>query len=313
MRAVQFTSFGGPEVLHVETVPMPVPADGELLVKVHAAGVNPHDLLNRSGSLRVITGRHFPFGTGLEFAGEVVKDKHGTFPLGQKVWGSVPAMKPHATGAIAEYVAVPIDRIARLPESLTFVEGASLVITATTAIRALRQEAKLQPGESILVRGAGGGVGLAAVQIAVAVGALVTTLSSNGDFAALTTLGATQTLDYKTIQSKDLGRFDVIFDAVGTHLLAYRSHLDHGGRMVTIAFASGRALAEVGLSSIFGRHRIRVFSTDAKSDLLDAAVEMVDRGQLRPTVASTFSLEDTGRAQEDLNVGGRRGKRVIVV
>ncbi|MEO6532672.1 MAG: zinc-binding dehydrogenase, partial [Pseudolysinimonas sp.] len=161
------------------------------------------------------------------------------------------------------------------------------------------------------IRGAGGGVGLAAVQIAAAMGAVITTLSSSSDFTTLKEMGAARTLDYKVVAASDIGGFDVIFDTVGTKLLAYRRHLNPGGRMVTIAFTSGRRLAEVAVSSVFGSRRIRVFSSDAKSDLLNAAAELVVTGQLRPTVSRTFSLADTGLAQDDLHAGGKRGKRVI--
>ncbi|MBW4033336.1 MAG: NAD(P)-dependent alcohol dehydrogenase [Acidobacteria bacterium] len=313
MRAVQFDTFGGADVLHVVNVPMPPVAAGEVLVEVEAAGVNPHDILTRSGVLRMIIGRHFPFGTGLEFAGEVVGHEGGSFRSGRKVWGSVPQLNAHPTGAIAEYVAVPVDRIAPLPPNLSCVEGASLVVTATTALRGLRREARLRAGENILVRGAGGGVGLAAVQIAAAAGADITTLSRTRDFALLTELGAAHTLDDTTVAVGDLGSFDVIFDTVGTELLAYQRHLAPGGRMVAVAFASMPALAAVAVSALFGPRRIRAFCGDPSRELLDAASALVVRGQLRATVSRTYTLDDTGLAQDDLDAGGTCGKQVIVI
>ena len=311
MLAAQFDSFGPADVIQIRNVPLPEAGPGEVVIRVHAAGVNPHDLLNRSGALKFITGKKFPFGTGLEFAGEVVNGA-GLAP-GQLVWGSVPAMKPHATGAIAEYVVVAADRVAPAPAALDAVEAASLVVSATTAFRALHEFGDIAANDRVLIRGAAGGVGLAAVQIALAAGAVVTTLSSGRDIELLRQLGVAQPLDYRSTTADELGSFDLIFDTVGTNMLAYRRHLARDGRMVTIVFSSLARLAAIGFSTIFGGRRIRAFSSDAKADLLDAARGLVETGQLRPTIAQTYPLTDVAQAHRDQEAGGVAGKRVISI
>ena len=312
MRAAQFTTFGPAEVIQINTVPVPSVQPGEVLVRVQAAGINPHDVANRSGAMKFITGKKFPFGTGLEFAGEVVTGSGALLP-GQSVWGSVPAMKPHSTGAAAEYVAVPAERVSVAPTGMSPDEAASLVVSSTTAIRALHELGDITPGDQVLIRGAAGGVGLAAVQVAVAAGANVTTLSSARDFASLRQLGAAITLDYRTAQNPELGEFDLIFDTVGTHMLTYRRHLARHGRMVTIVFSSLPGIISIGASLFFGSGRIRTFSSDAKTDLLDAARNLVDTGQLRATIATTYPLEDIAQAHRDQEAGGVLGKRVVTI
>jgi len=313
MHAIQFDSYGTPDVLHLAVVPKPTAKPGEVLVRVNAVGINPHDLYTRAGSMRLITGRKFPLGTGIEFAGEVVGGSASTVKVGQRVWGSLPAMKPEETGAAAEYLAVPADRVAPIPANLSQVEAASMVVTATTAIRALKIIARVKPGEAVLIRGAGGGVGLAAVQVASALGAKVSTLSSTRDFDILRGLGAEATFDYATTTARDLGVFDVIFDTVGTELLSYQRLLGRRGRMITIAFTSLRAFAAIGASWIHGSRRIRAFSSDAKSDLLEAAAELVESGSLRPMVGATYPMDNIARAHTDQQAGGQTGKRVLTI
>ena len=312
MRAAQFNAYGPPDVLRVATVSQPEATAGQVLVRVEAATINGHDLFTRSGALKLISGRKFPLGTGIDFAGEV-EDTGGAPDLapGEKIWGSLAAMKPHSTGAVADYVLVTADRIGPRPANLSAVEAASLVVTGTTALRALEDIADLKAGEKVLIRGAAGGVGLAAVQIAAALGAEVTTLSSGRDIEALQDLGAHHPLDYRHRAVTDLERFDVIFDTVGTQLMAYRRHLTRPGRMVTIAFTSATAFAEIAASSVHGRRRIRAFSSDAKRDLLDRVGALASAGTLRPLVASTFAIEDIAAAHAAQQAGGERGKRVI--
>jgi NADPH:quinone reductase-like Zn-dependent oxidoreductase len=220
-------------------------------------------------------------------------------------------MKPHPTGAVADYLLVTANRIAPRPTQLNAVDAASLVVTGTTALRALQDIAKVRAGEQVLIRGAAGGVGLAAVQIAVALQATVTTLSSGKDIDTLRDLGVTHPRDYRQSTPGDLGDYDVIFDTVGTQLMTYRRHLTRSGRMVTIAFTSATAFAEIAASSIHGPRRIRAFSSDAKRDLLERLSTLVTAGTLRPHVADTFGMNDIAAAHLAQQTGGQLGKQVI--
>jgi NADPH:quinone reductase-like Zn-dependent oxidoreductase len=328
MRAVQFDAFGGPEVLEVRTVPRPVPGRGEVLVRVLASTVNGHDLLARSGALRMLTGRRFPMGVGIDFAGTVEGFGDSGDPresgergapgagaglaVGTPVWGSLRALTRHVTGSLAEYVAVGVDRVAPMPPGLTPAEAASLVVPGPTAVRALRRSAGLASGERVLVRGAGGGVGLAVAQLAAATGAVVTTLSAERDFERLRSYGVTSTLDYRTHTCDDLVRFDVVVDTVGRQLRAYRRMLAPGGRMVAVAWPGTPAeFASVVGSTVFGTRRMRVFSDDARRKHLLEVADLVATGTLRPVLGPRFPLEAAAQAHRSLTEGGTTGKRVV--
>jgi NADPH:quinone reductase-like Zn-dependent oxidoreductase len=312
MRAVQFDAYGGPEVLQVRSVPRPVPRRGEVLVRVQASTVNGHDLLTRSGALRILTGRRFPIGVGIDFAGVVAGHGDGvSIGTGTPVWGSLRAMTRHATGTMAEYVAVGTDRVAPIPPGLSPAEAASLVVPGPTAVRALRRSARLKAGERLLVRGAGGGVGLALVQLGTALGATVTTLSADRDFERLRSYGVKCTLDYRTQSVDDLDRFDVVVDTVGRELLAYRRRLAPGGRMVGIAAGSSGEFAAAAASVVFGSRRLRFFSDDARTEHLNAVTELVEAGVLLPVLGPRYTLDSAADAHRSLAAGGCTGKRVV--
>jgi NADPH:quinone reductase-like Zn-dependent oxidoreductase len=162
----------------------------------------------------------------------------------------------------AEYVAVAADRIGLVPERLELVEAAALPV-GTTAVTALRDKAALRPGEKVLVRGAAGGVGNVAVQLAKARGAEVTALARAANLGFVRELGADRVVDHHTVRPQDLGRFDVVLDTTGSGLPAYRRLLRPGGRMVTIAFGLSRVVSSLGYvaaSAVHGRSRVRAFS-----------------------------------------------------
>jgi NADPH:quinone reductase-like Zn-dependent oxidoreductase len=312
MRAVQFDAYGGPEVLRVKSVPRPVPERGEVLVRAQASTVNGHDLFERAGAFRIRTGRRFPIGIGIDFAGQVAGRGDGvTIDTGAPVWGSLRAMTRHVTGTMAKYVVVSADRMAPMPPSLSPAQAASLVVPGATAVRALRRSARLKEGERILVRGAAGGVGLAVVQLAVAIGACVTTLSAERDFERLRSYGVERTLDYSTHTADDIGRFDVIVDTVGRQLRAYRRRLAPRGRMVAIAAASPGEFAAAVASVIFGPRRIRAFSDDARTEDLNAVAALIESGVLCPVLGPRFTLDSVADAHRSLSAGGRTGKRVV--
>ena len=316
MAAAQLQSYGEPEVLEVRTVARPEPGPGELLVAVAASAVNPHDAVVRSGTLRIITGRRFPLGVGLDFAGTVVASGAGTSDVaapgnGTSVWGMVSPKVGHRTGAAAEYVVVPAGRVALKPAGLSMLQAASLITTGTTALRALRDVAELHTGQRLLIRGGAGGVGMVAVQIGRALGAHVTALASARDRDVLTELGADAVLDRHTTTTHQLQDYDVILDTVGTDLLAHRGHLRRGGTMVTTAFGSGPAIAAIIASTVYGSRRIRTFSSYPDQHVLDDLASFVDSGALRPVIDTVYPLRQIADAHRALTHPGRRGKLVL--
>jgi NADPH:quinone reductase-like Zn-dependent oxidoreductase len=313
MTAVQFRRYGGPEVLEVVSAPRPEPGPEQVLVAVAASAVNPHDAVVRSGALKIMTGRQFPLGLGLDFAGTVVATGAGVRQLtaGTRVWGMVSPQTRHVTGAAAEFVVVPARRVALMPERLSMTDAASLVTSGTTALRALQDIAHVEPGQRVLIRGGAGGVGMIAVQLARALGAHVTALVSKPDMDFATHLGAHQVLDYRVVQPHQLEPFVTILDTVGTDLLAYRRRLARGGRMITIAFGSGKAMADIAASTIFGSKRIRTFSSHPDHRLLDELASYVDSGAIWPVIDTVYPLARIAEAHRALEEPGRRGKLVL--
>ncbi len=312
MKAAQIDRYGGPSVLRINEVDRPAPAAGEVLVQVEASSVNGHDVLVRAGGLKMVSGRKFPLGTGLDFAGVVAAAGSGAggFAAGDRVWGTLHPRQRHVTGAAAEYVTAPADRIGLGPD-IPAANAASLVVAGTTALLALRDSTQLAKGERVLVRGAAGGVGTAAVQLAHAMGGHVTALARDRHAQALGDLGADLVLGYDATPEQT-GSFDVIVDTVGADLESYRRRLTRNGRMVTVGL-SASALAAIGLSAIHGSRRIRTFSANPDTALLDDLAGYVAAGTLQPVVSSVFPLAGIAAAHQAFSQGGILGKHVIAI
>ncbi|MDX2540424.1 NADP-dependent oxidoreductase [Streptomyces sp. WI04-05B] len=314
MKAVQITSYGAADVLRVNDVDRPAPGAGEVLVSVEASSVNGHDVIVRAGGLKMVSGRRFPIGVGLDFAGTVAAtgpDVAG-FRVGDRVWGMVHPRQRHAVAGAAEYVVVAADRIAPAPADLSSVEAASLVVAGSTALIALRDSVRLTSGERVLVRGAAGGVGTAAVQLAHAMGGHVTALARDRHARLLADLGADEVLDHGSTTSERIGPFDVIVDTVGSELNCYRSRLAKGGRMVTVGL-SAQALAAIAASSVYGARRIRTFSANPDAAVLRDLAGHVTSHALRPVVDSVYPLADIAAAHQAFERGGVAGKLVVAV
>lgn len=317
MRAALYDRYGPPEVLYEGRLPKPVPAPGEVLIRVHATSVNGGELTGRAGKLRLATAmldRGFPKRVGIDFTGEVAATGADvtTHRTGDRVWG----LLPRRFGAAAEFVTVSTRQLAPAPTSVDLVQAAALPAVGTTAITALRDKARLQPGERLLVRGGSGGVGSVAVQLGHAYGAHVTALANTKQHEALLTLGADEVLDYRTTSAADLPRFDVVLDTVGTEFRAYRRLLTQSGRMVAIAFDTDHlvtSLSYLAGSTVFVRHRIRFFSGNPRTDLLTDLTRLTDSGAIRPVVDTVFPLAKIAEAHRALEAGGVRGKLVIQV
>ncbi|MGX7760515.1 NAD(P)-dependent alcohol dehydrogenase [Streptomyces angustmyceticus] len=314
MKAAQITRYGAPTTLQINDVDRPVPSAGEVLISVEASSVNGLDTIVRSGGLRVVTGFRFPIGVGLDFAGVVAATGAdvSAYQVGDRVWGTVQPLKRYPAAGAAEYVVVPAGRVGPAPAGLTPVESASLVVAGTTALLALRDTLRLAGGERVLVRGAAGGVGTAAVQLAHAMGAHVTALSRERHAAALRELGADEVFDYGSTAPEEAGPFDVILDTVGSDLNAFRRRLTGRGRMATIAL-SASSVAAIAASSVHGARRIRTLSANPDTALLRDLADYVASGGLRPVVDSVYPLTDIAAAHQAFERGGVVGKQVVAV
>ncbi|MYS81574.1 NAD(P)-dependent alcohol dehydrogenase [Embleya scabrispora] len=314
MRAALFDRYGPPDVLYVGKRPMPTPTPDEVLVRVHVAGVNGADLLDRAGKMRLVTGRAFPKTSGIDFAGEVAEVGSSVTGVraGDRVWG----LLGRKTGSMAEYVAVRRRRIAPAPENLTPVQAVSLLAGGATAVTALRDKAVIKPGERLLVRGGSGGVGSVAVQIGKLFGAHVVALAGAKNLDFVRGLGADEALDHRTTRLSELGRFDVIVDTAGTEHSRFRRLLAPGGRMVAVTLDFDRllpGLATILASTVHGSRRIRVFSGNPDTDLLTEVTRYAERGDIVPVVDTVHPLDRIADAHRALEAGGVRGKHIIQI
>jgi len=315
MRAIEFERYGPTDVLHVASVDRPRPAPGEVLVRVEASTVNPIDTIIRSGKLKFRTGKVFPKRIGIDFSGRItdVGAKAEGFALGDRVWGVMPlnVEKGVGQGSAADYVTITPDRLAIQPANVDPIEAAAASSVGGVALITLEDRAALKPGERILIRGAAGGVGCMAVQLAKSLGAHVTVLASARDLDFLTTLGADEAHDYRSVDASDLEPFDVILDLVGTQLRRYRRLLTSRGRMFCLAITGLSAILYIFISKVHGSKRVRFFSAAPMADTMRKLTSLVESGTLRPIVHGVHSILDIAEAHRSIEAGGGRGKRVI--
>ncbi|WP_255579779.1 NAD(P)-dependent alcohol dehydrogenase [Cryobacterium sp. PAMC25264] len=318
MRAVLFNRYGNPEELYQGTLPRPEARAGEVLVRVDAASVNGADLLLRSGKLGLLTGRRFPKQLGIDFAGTLIATDPGAdlggLAIGDQVWGIVD--ERGGPRSLAEFLSVPAIQIARAPNNLTPEDAVTLLAGGTTAYTGLVEKARVQRGERVLVRGAAGGVGSVAVQLAKMLGAHVTALAGASGQEFVRGLGADAVYDYRVTPREELGRYDVIFDTHGSDLLAFRRLLAPGGRMVSIAFdkeAPIRSLVTIAASAAFGARRIRFFRGKPERRDFQRLTAQVERGEIRSVLDRVFPLARSADAHAALETHGVHGKVVISI
>jgi len=311
MRAAVTEAFGGIDRIVVRDLPKPAPGPGEVLVRVKAAAMNPLDCKLREGKFRLIFRVKPPFVLGFDLAGEVEAVGTGVTRLrpGDAVFGAMSRPGAHAEQAVAgEEMLLP------KPSRLSFEEAAALPAAATSALQLLRDDAQVQPGQRVLLNGAGGGIGTFAIQIAKAWGARVTAVASARSQELLRELGADGCLDYA---NEDFTRREAAFDAI-LDLVPNRSFpecrraLAPGGTYVTTLPGAGpylwRALTVLPL---FGGRRCRALMLVPKRRDLEEIVRLVEAGKLRPVVGDVFPLDAIRDAHVRMQSGHARGKIVV--
>lgn len=324
MKALLCKAFGPAETLALEDIDSPRPKGNDVLIEVHAAGVNFPDSLIIEGNYQFKP--PFPFAPGGEVAGVVsaVGDKVTHLRAGDRV------MALTGWGGFAEQVAVPAYNVLPMPASMDFTSAAAFSMTYGTSMHALKQRAALQAGETLLVLGAAGGVGLAAVEIGKAMGArVIAAASSPAKLEVASQAGADELIDYSTQNLKEEVKrltngqgADVIYDPVGGDLfdLAARS-IAWNGRLLVVGFASGRIPAlPVNLMLLKGAAAIGVFwGAFAQRQPADNAANFEQlfawhaEGKLKPLVSETFALADGGAAINALAQRKAVGKLVVTV
>lgn len=306
MRGVAFDRYGGPEVLTLrDDLPDPPVGPDTVLVRVHSAGVNPVDLLIRSGGLTGAYPHHLPIVPGWDVAGvvEAVGPAITAFAPGEEVYGYV-RRDDVQWGTTAELVPAPQRCLARKPESLSFAEAAGLPLAGLTAYQALTEALDVHEGDRVLVHRAAGGVGFSAVQIAVALGAHVIGTASPRNHGFLRDAGVAEVLDYAAgpISAQLSEPVDAVLDLVGGDTLADAPKQVRD--RARIASVVDPAVNGMGGRYVFVR---------PEHEHLEELGRMADAGQLRVPVARAFPLEQTAEAQQLVAGGHVRGKVVVTV
>ena len=315
MRAVVQHAFGGPDVLRLDEVPRPEPLPTEVLVRVHAAGVNPVDWQTREGAGMARVLGQPPFIPGWDVSGVVEEVGFGVSHLqpGDEVYGM--PWFPRAAGAYAEFVTAPARQLALKPTSLSHEEAAAVPLAALTAWQALVDTADVQPGQRVLVHAAAGGVGHLAVQIAKHLGAHVTGTASAGRHEWLKGLGADELVDYRAVRFEDAVKdIDVVIDLISVHhdntSLRSLDVLRPGGLLVAVPAGVSPELRQAAESRGL---RTSPFLVEPDGAALARIAALIDAGELRVEVEKVFTLDQATDAQTQGAKGRTRGKLVLRV
>ncbi len=325
IKAIIYCDYGTADVLRYEDIQKPMPADDELLIKVHAAGVNPFDWHAMRGMpyvIRLFSGVRKPaqIRLGVDYAGtvEAVGSSVKRFKPGDAVFGA-------RSGAFGQYVTTPEGRaIVLIPAALTFEEAAAVPLAATTALQGLRDKGKVQPGQKVLINGASGGVGTFAVQIAKSLGAEVTGVSSGRNHAMVYSIGADHMIDYNEENfTQSAQRYDVIFDLVGNHTLtAYQRVLKPEGILVMSGGAGldgGQWIAPFApllkglLLSPFVSQKFVDLLAEFNQEDLAILSDLMQEGKVKPVIDRRYKLSETADAIRYIETGRARGKVIIAV
>ena len=320
MKAIVCLRYGPPEVLELRDVDQPAVKDDDVLIRVHAAAMNPLDwhtvtgkpYLLRMGALR----RPKRAIQGVDVAGrvEAVGKNVTQFHAGDEVFGG-------AGGAFAEYVCVPENRIVPKPASLTFEQAAAVPVAGITALQALHDSGRIQPGHKALINGASGGVGTFAVQIAKSFGAEVTGVCSTRNVDRVRSIGADHVIDYNREDfTQGEKRYDVMLDAVGSRSLSScRRVLNPKAVYVSVGAKMGdwigplTHISKVLLASLFGSQKMIPMLAKLNKKSLVVLCELLEAGKVIPVVDRTYKLNEAVEALRYQGEGHARGKLVIVV
>jgi NADPH:quinone reductase-like Zn-dependent oxidoreductase len=323
MKAITRTKYGSPDVLELKEVEKPTPKDDEVLIKVHAASLNAYDW-------HMLTADMFPvrlMGGGLlkpkmkilgaDVAGrvEAVGRNATQFRPGDDVFGDVAGSDG---GSFAEYACGRENGLASKPDNLSFEEAAAVPMAALTALQALRDKGRIQPGQKVLINGASGGVGTFAVQIAKSFGAEVTAVCSTGKMDMARSIGADLVIDYtKEDFTKNGQHYDLILAANGYHrILDYRRALSPKGIYVVAGGSPAQMIQALLLGPLISRTGSRKMGAMmARINQKDLAIikELLETGKVKPIIDRRYPLSEVPEALRYLGEGHARGKIVITM
>lgn len=310
MKAAQINEYGDVSVLEVVEINKPTINDGQVLVEVHAASLNPFDTSVRAGYLQQSIPLQLPVTLGGDIAGKIVEigaDVTG-FAIGDSVYGQASVVGGNS-GSFAEFAATKASQIAKMPSGIDYVGAASLTLVGVSAQQVLTQHIDLRAGQKIFITGGAGGIGQIAIQIAKHLGAYVATTVSTNDVEAIKVLGADEAIDYKSQDFTELLRdYDAVFDTVGGEgFAATLNVLKRGGVAVSmVAQVDEEKVQELGLTVIRQ-------STKVTTEALGQLRELIESGVVKPNVGKVFSLQEIQEAFIARESGSVSGKIVLAI
>ncbi|MEX2209974.1 MAG: NADP-dependent oxidoreductase [Patescibacteria group bacterium] len=309
MKASQITGYGGNEVTVLDDVPEPEAGEGQVVVWVYAAGVNPFDAKLRAGNFKDSIKLEFPATLGGDLAGVVTAVGPGVsgVSVGDEVYGSAKAAS--GAGSFAESTVISADQLAPRPPGIPWIEAGALPLAGSSAYQVVVEHLGVSKGQKMLVHGGAGGIGSLAIQIAKHLGAHVITTVSARDREFARELGADEIIDYRTESFTDLVRdCDAVLDTVGGDVTKDSLKVIRpGGRLASMQLfgpLEGAGQYDVEVIPVHGK---------ATADRLASLAELVSQGAVRPVVDRTFPLEQAGEALTYLQEGHPRGKVVVQV
>jgi NADPH:quinone reductase-like Zn-dependent oxidoreductase len=330
MKALILKRYGGAKHLTLADIPRPVPKPDEILVQVHAAGLNPIDNVIPKGTFKPVLAFELPATMGSDLAGVVIEvgSRVTRFKPGDEVFASIFDL---GTGSLAEFAVVPESAAASKPATLDFVQAASIPMVGLTSWQALEERARLAPGQKVFIPAGSGGIGTFAIQLAKHLGATVGTTTSTGNVGLVQSLGADEVIDYKRQEFEDVLRdYDAVLGTVrGDALEKSLRILKPGSIVVSLvgpldsAFARARRmnvlfvflfwLMSRGISRLARKHAIRysfLFVQPSGSQLTEIA-RLLDAGTIRPVIDKVYPFDQVKEALAYLDQGRSRGKVVV--
>jgi NADPH:quinone reductase-like Zn-dependent oxidoreductase len=307
MKAVQIHTFGGREVLELNNIDIPEAKQGEVLIKIHAASVNPVDWKIRQGYLQPLLNHALPLTLGWDVSGEVVAVGGGVMHL--KVGDEVYSRPNIANnGSYAEYMTASAEEVALKPKNLTWQEAAGVPLAGLTAWQGLYELAKLEAGEQVLIHGGSGAVGQFAIQLAKLRGATVYTTTSARNTDMVLSLGVDHAIDYQQVDFSELRDMDVVLDTIGGEVQdkSWKT-IKPGGRLLSIVQTPDEAVAAShGVTASF-------YFIEPDRSQLEEMARLADAGKLIVNIDSEFSLDQVADAHERSESGRAQGKIIINV
>lgn len=310
MKQAIITGFGKTDKLGFREVATPQASSNEVLVKVVAASVNPKDTFIRKGRYKMLTGSKFPMGVGFDYSGVVEESNNAKYKKGDHVFGMINGWKGTT---FAEYVVVKKEEITLAPSNVSLENSAAVPLAAQTALQALRDLGKINPGFRICINGASGGVGMFAIQIAKAFDCEVTTLSSPANFGFCQSLGADVTFDYN---NKDFfnakNSFDVFFDVFGNRSFNEVKHL-LGKQGIYISTVPSIGLLANQIKTLVSAKKARIVIVKSTNEKLSWLKQNIENGKIKPVIDRVFSFDQVKEAQQKVETKRTKGKVIVTM